>query len=247
MIDLEARYVTPEGVALAIAIVSPAFLLLSILAVAARLVERLIEGLLSIDDYLILGGTVCCKLPRNSAQNWNQTVSSHNTNIHILNVPPDNIRRRHKPSNLRHHPRRRHPKRPPQSHNAGRSNEVLHDLDPPLRRRPRAAQILHLHDDLARRRRGEARRPRRAVLPAGSRLGLLPSHLRRRAALLLARRGQLGREHPGRGPERAVRLRRRHDRHEPHRHGHDARHGCGVRGAAGRAAVEDEHEEAAEA
>lgn len=54
-VDPGARLVQPEGVALAIVVVSPTFLFLSILAVAARLYVRVTERLTSLDDYLLLG------------------------------------------------------------------------------------------------------------------------------------------------------------------------------------------------
>lgn len=53
--DPGARFVQPEGVALAIAVVSPIFLFFSILAVAARVYVRVTEKVTSIDDYLLLG------------------------------------------------------------------------------------------------------------------------------------------------------------------------------------------------
>lgn len=60
MADPSARFVAPEGVALSIAIVSPAFLALSVIGVAARICVRLRDGVFAIDDYLLLGGTVRC-------------------------------------------------------------------------------------------------------------------------------------------------------------------------------------------
>lgn len=57
-VDPSARLVQPEGVALAIVVVSPIFLFLSILAVAARMYVRVREKVTSIDDYLLLGSLV---------------------------------------------------------------------------------------------------------------------------------------------------------------------------------------------
>lgn len=57
-VDPNARLVQPEGVALAIVVVSPIFLFFSILAVAARIYVRVTENMTSIDDYLLLGSLV---------------------------------------------------------------------------------------------------------------------------------------------------------------------------------------------
>lgn len=56
--DPSARLVQPEGIALAIVVVSPIFLFFSILAVAARIYVRVTEKVTSIDDYLLLGSLV---------------------------------------------------------------------------------------------------------------------------------------------------------------------------------------------
>lgn len=56
--DPGARFVQPEGVALAIVVVSPIFLFFSVLAVAARVYVRVTEKVTSIDDYLLLGSLV---------------------------------------------------------------------------------------------------------------------------------------------------------------------------------------------
>ncbi|ROW14223.1 hypothetical protein VPNG_04225 [Cytospora leucostoma] len=55
-VDPNARYVAPEGVALAIVIVSPTFLALSYLAVVTRAYVRITEKTFSIDDILLIGG-----------------------------------------------------------------------------------------------------------------------------------------------------------------------------------------------
>lgn len=57
-VDPSARLVQPEGVALAIIVVSSIFLFFSILAVAARICVRITEKVTSIDDYLLLGSLV---------------------------------------------------------------------------------------------------------------------------------------------------------------------------------------------
>lgn len=57
-VDPSARLVQPEGVALAIIVVSSIFLFFSILAVAARIYVRITEKVTSIDDYLLLGSLV---------------------------------------------------------------------------------------------------------------------------------------------------------------------------------------------
>lgn len=56
--DPSARLVQPEGIALAIVVVSPIFLFFSISAVAARIYVRVTEKVTSIDDYLLLGSLV---------------------------------------------------------------------------------------------------------------------------------------------------------------------------------------------
>ena len=54
----DARSGAPEGVALAIMVVSPTFLGLSVLAVAARTYVRLTDGTFAADDCLLIGGLV---------------------------------------------------------------------------------------------------------------------------------------------------------------------------------------------
>lgn len=54
----DARSVRPEGVALAIMVVSPTFLVLSVLAVAIRASVRLVDGTFAVDDCLLIGGLV---------------------------------------------------------------------------------------------------------------------------------------------------------------------------------------------
>lgn len=57
-VDPTARFVKPEGVALAIVVISPIFLFFSVLSVAARIYVRATEKVTSIDDYLLLGSLV---------------------------------------------------------------------------------------------------------------------------------------------------------------------------------------------
>ncbi|KUI70258.1 hypothetical protein VM1G_05934 [Cytospora mali] len=54
----DARYVTLEGVALAIVVVSPTLLGLSVLAVATRAYVRITENTFAIDDILLIGGLI---------------------------------------------------------------------------------------------------------------------------------------------------------------------------------------------
>ncbi|ROW07897.1 hypothetical protein VMCG_03517 [Cytospora schulzeri] len=58
VVSPDARSVAPEGVALAIMVVSPMFLGLSVLAVAARAYVRLTDGTFSVDDCLLIGGLI---------------------------------------------------------------------------------------------------------------------------------------------------------------------------------------------
>lgn len=57
-VDPNARYVAPEGVALAIFIVSPTFLALSYLTVVTRAYVRITEKAFNIDDMLLIAGLV---------------------------------------------------------------------------------------------------------------------------------------------------------------------------------------------
>lgn len=68
----DARSVAPEGVALAIMVVSPTFLALSVLAVAARAYVRLTDGTFAVDDCLLIGGL----------------VSSHKQAAYLQSPPP---------------------------------------------------------------------------------------------------------------------------------------------------------------
>lgn len=58
MVDSNARYINPEGVGLAIAVLSPIVLLFSIAGVAIRVHMRRREGALAVDDALLIGGLV---------------------------------------------------------------------------------------------------------------------------------------------------------------------------------------------
>lgn len=58
-VDANLRFVQPEGLALAIIIVSLVFLFFSLLSVGIRIYIRQSDNALGLDDWLVLGGVVC--------------------------------------------------------------------------------------------------------------------------------------------------------------------------------------------
>lgn len=161
-VDPAARTVQPEGVALAIVVVSPIFLFFSILAVAARIYVRVTENVTSIDDYLLLGSLVsnstflqfCYILAveivmRHKRWLINIFISStFNVNLSMSNITTDILYPRHSDRHPCRHRRSRHGQRPPQCVDANTGDEVVHDMDLDICHRTGTPQILHLYDDM---------------------------------------------------------------------------------------------------
>lgn len=146
-VDPSARLVQPEGVALAIVIISPIFLLFSILAVAARIYVRTAENVPSMEDYLLLGSLVsiffyCLQFYHilgclRSYGAWSgprlvdcNMLSKPNLGLSISNPVTDILHTRNSDRHPCRHRRSRHGRRPPQCVDASPSDEVVHGLDP---------------------------------------------------------------------------------------------------------------------